>query len=236
LSLAQGAVVFTLFTLAAGASLPYDRPPTGRVLFVGNSLTTSNDLPRMIEALAHAAGDAALRCDVVAFPNYSLEDHWNRGEAAKAIARGGWTTVVLQQGPSALPESRVLLHEYTRRFDAEIRRAGARTAMYMVWPSTERRGDFDDVKTSYESAARNVGGLLFPVGQAWRAVWKHDPRIELYGSDGFHPTADATYLAALVIYQGLSGRSAAGLAAPFPMPAARAKVLQDAAVEVGVRP
>ena len=57
-------------------------------------------------------------CESIAFPNYSLEDHWNRGDAAKAIARGGWQTVILQQGPSALPESQVLLREYTRKFDA----------------------------------------------------------------------------------------------------------------------
>src|SRR5262245_21667559 len=131
-----------------------------RVLFIGNSLTAANDLPRMLETMSRGAGGPAITCESVALPNYSLEDHWARGDAQKAIARGGWTTVVLQQGPSALPESRVLLREYVRKFDAVIRRAGAKTALYSVWPFSSRRGDFDGVKASYQAAAQDVGGQL----------------------------------------------------------------------------
>src|SRR5688500_14029936 len=98
------------------------QPASIRVLFIGNSLTSSNDLPGMIETLARTSGGPRVDCDAVAFPNFSLEDHWNRGDAGKAIARGGWNTIILQQGPSALPESQVLLREYTRKFDAEMRR------------------------------------------------------------------------------------------------------------------
>jgi hypothetical protein len=207
--------------------------PSGtiRVLFIGNSLTSANDLPGTLEALSQTAGGPRIDCESVAFPNYSLEDHWNRGDAAQAIARGGWQTVILQQGPSALPESRVVLREYTRKFDASIRRAGAKTALYMVWPSSRRRGDFDGVKTSYQAAARDVGGLFLPVGEAWRAAWRRDATIALYGSDGFHPTPEATLLAALVIYQRIAGTAAA---APPSMAIApgRAAVLRQAAAEV----
>src|SRR5262249_46066977 len=138
-----------------------DRAVT-RVLFVGNSLTATNNLPAMVDALSAAAGGPRLVSTMVAFPNYSLEDHWQRGTAAQAIARGGWSIVVLQQGPSALPESRVLLIEYAKKLDAEAKRVGARTALYMVWPSTMRQGDFDGVHRSYEQAARDVGGLFLP--------------------------------------------------------------------------
>ena len=201
------------------------------MLFIGNSLTSSNDLPGMIETLARTSGPR-VDCDAVAFPDFSLEDHWNRGDAAKAIARGGWNTVILQQGPSALQESRVLLREYTRKFDAEIRRVGARTALYMVWPSAGRRGDFDGVKRSYKMAARDVGGLLLPVGEAWRAVWRRDARIALYGPDNFHPSPEATYLAALVIYQRLTGKPAPMTPPPFAISSGRMTVLQQAAGEV----
>ena len=94
----------------------------------------------MVCELARAAGRSAV-CESVAKPDYSLEDHWNERDARQAIARG-WDVVVLQQGPSALTESRVLLVDYAKRFDAEIRKTGARTALYMVWPSRTRRGDF----------------------------------------------------------------------------------------------
>jgi hypothetical protein len=175
-----------------------------RILFVGNSLTTTNDLPSRVRELAQDEGHR-WETSTVAYPNYSLEDHWQRGDAERAITRGGWTFVVLQQGPSALAESRVLLVDYARRFDAKIRAAGARTALYMVWPAGSRRGDFPGVSRSYSAAAAAVSGLLLPVGDAWQAAWRVDARVPLYGDDGFHPSKLGTALAAIVIYERLAG-------------------------------
>ena len=239
---------FALFSVVALCSAPAARtdvaaPP--RVLFIGNSLTTANNLPGLVEAMSTSIG-APLRCEKVTFDGFSLEDHWNEGSARRAIAKGGWSIVVLQQGPSALPASRVNLIEYARRFDAEIHRIGARTALYMVWPASARRSDFDGVKASYAAAAQAVGGLLLPAGDAWRTLWRLDTRIALYGPDGFHPTASASYLAALVITRRVTGRSIenvpaaiapAGLAASRPViPDGEAAVLKRAAAETADRP
>ncbi|MFL5373400.1 MAG: hypothetical protein ACJ78T_05385, partial [Myxococcales bacterium] len=107
-----------------------DTPGSG-ILFVGNSLTYTEDLPGLVAALATAAGRPVATASV-AYPDYSLEDHWNRGDALRAIARGGWSAVVLQQGPTSLDDSRVLLRRDTARFDQRIRAAGARTALFSV--------------------------------------------------------------------------------------------------------
>jgi hypothetical protein len=74
------------------------------VLFIGNSLTAANDLPAMIEAVAAQAG-VSVTTRTIAFPDFSLEDHWNDGRAVRAIREGNWTLIVLQQGPSSPPES-----------------------------------------------------------------------------------------------------------------------------------
>jgi hypothetical protein len=183
-------------------------PPTPtRILFIGNSLTYQNDLPGMVATLARAAGHAVV-CESVARPDYGLEEHWNSGEARKAIAAGRWDIVVLQQGPSALPESRRLLVDYTRRFDAEIKKAGARTALYMVWPSRQRRGDTEAVSQSYRAAARAVDAMLLPAGDAWRDAWAIDRDLPLYAADNFHPSGMGSYLAALVAYRHLIGKPA----------------------------
>ena len=220
-----------LLQLASAGSRTFAGVGAQRVLLVGNSLTTANDLPAMVQSLSTGAGARRLECHAVAFPNYSLEDHWNRGDAARTIAGGGWSAVVLQQGPSALPESRLLLVDYARRFDAVIRRAGARTALYMVWPAADRRGDFDAVSASYAAAAGAVGGLLLPVGDAWRAAWRREPQLALYGADGFHPSREGSYLAAVVIDAGLADGSPVGLPALGVLPA-RAALLQQAAADV----
>jgi hypothetical protein len=204
------AVALALFQVLAG-------PRPQRVLFIGNSLTVANNLPAMVEAIARQRGEV-IESETVAFPNYSLDDHWVRGDAVRAIARGGWSFVVFQQGPSALPESRVLLRAAVSKFDADVRRAGARTALYMVWPSRARRGDFDAVSQSYSAAAADVHGLLLPAGDAWRAAWRKDSTLALYGDDGFHPSPMGSYLAALVVYQGLTGKSPVGLPATLKSP------------------
>lgn len=184
------------------------------LLFIGNSLTAANDLPALLEAMGRASG-IAIHCTVVAKPNFSLEDHWADGEARKTIARGGWSHVILQQGPSALPESRVLLDDYARRFDGEIRRVKARPAFFMVWPSAARSGDFDGVSASYSGAAALTGGILLPAGDAWRAAWRRNPDLALYGPDGFHPSRLGSYLAALAIFHALTGRLPPANVAPW---------------------
>ena len=202
-----------------------------RILFIGNSLTAENNLPAVLEALAQAGG-VTIETESVAFPDHSLEDHWNRPEARRAIASGTWDFVVLQQGPSTLPESRRLLREYTKRFDAEIRKAGARTALYSVWPPSMRLQDFPLVHASYAHAAEDVGGLLLPVGDAWTRAWSRDKTLKLYGRDGFHPSALGTYLAALVTLEAVTGSSVVGTPSPFSsIDPNTVRVLQEAAAE-----
>lgn len=145
--------------------------------------------------------------------------------------------MVMQQGPSALQESREQLRASVKRFAPVIRQAGARPALYMVWPSLARNTDFDRVRESYALAAADVDGVFIPAGEAWRSAIKRDPAIGLYGDDGFHPTPQASYLSALVIASTLTGREAVSLGARPPgwsaalLPPDLARVLQDAADE-----
>jgi hypothetical protein len=185
-----------------------------RILFIGNSLTATNDLPAVLEAFARAQG-VTIETEMVAFPEHSLQDHWARPEARRAISEGKWDFVVLQQGPSAMPQSQRLLREYVARFDAAIRSAGARTAVFMVWPSSGRINDLRRVIDSHRVAAADVNTMLLPVGDAWRRMWERDRTARLYGPDGFHPSGLGTYLSALVMYRQFTGRSVVGLPSPF---------------------
>ena len=202
-----------------------------RILFIGNSLTAWNDLPSMVETLAVAGGHERPIVQSVTRGGFSLEDHWNEGEAQKVVAGSKWHFVILQQGPSALIESRQLLIAYARRFAEVIRRAGASPALYMVWPSTTRRFDFADVSTSYTAAARAVKGELLPAGDVWREVLRTHPDIQLYSDDGLHPTLAGSYVAALVIYRGIYKPSSLALPA-FGLPEADARRLQAAVLAI----
>jgi hypothetical protein len=169
------------------------------VLFVGNSLTATNDLPAVVAGLARATG-RTLEYHTIAFGGYALEDHWARGDARAAIASRGWEVVVLQQGPSALPESQANLREWATRFAVEARAAGARPALLTVWPESYRRSALTEVIASYRRAAQAANAELLPAGGTWRLTWRCNPRIALYGRDGFHPSPLGTYAAALTVY------------------------------------
>lgn len=236
------ALALLLVAIACGGGVEPDPPGTRRLLFLGNSLTYTNDLPAMVEALAAAAELPRLRTAAVTRPGANLQDLWELTDARAQVAKGGWDVVVMQQGPSSLPESRADLREWALRFAAPIHDAGARPALYMVWPDAAHAAAFDAVSTSYALAAADVDGMLFPVGEAWRAAWRRDARLALYSADDFHPSPAGTYLAALVIVSRLSGRPAAGLPARFrvggsvlEVPAAQAALLQAAADEANER-
>lgn len=196
--LATAALAALLLGIGSQAQAGARREALG-VLFVGNSLTSTNDLPRTVAALASATR-RRVAYRTIAFPGYSLEDHWNQGFARTAIAGGDWDVVVMQQGPSSLPESQVHLRLWATRFAAAARAAGTQPGLLTVWPESSRRSALLDVIASYRRAATVARADLFPAGEAWRAAWACNRRLGLYGPDGLHPSRLGTYAAALVIY------------------------------------
>ena len=233
-SIAALASIAAALSTASGVAGPRSKGQEHlRLLFIGNSLTAANNLPGIVESLGRAKRNRTVAATAVTANNFSLEDHWNQGKARGVIATGGWSVVVLQQGPSALPDSRVLLRDYTRRFAGEARKVGAHTALYMVWPSKARARDFDAVSASYALAARDVDATLLAAGDTWREAWRRDPSLALYADDGFHPSGLGSYLAALAIWRGLSGDSAIGLPGPEGIGAGTIGLLQEAADQIG---
>ncbi len=188
------------------SSPPVVSPPV-RLLFIGNSLTYSNNLPEMVRALLQRAGRSPVEVRTVAYPNFSLTEHRQQGDAVTAIRETGWDLVVLQQGPSSLPESRVQLVAEARWFAGEARAAGSPVALLMVWPATDYFGSFDAVRDSYRIAADSAGGRFLGAGEAWRAAWRRDSTLKLYSKDGFHPSPMGSYLAAMVVAGALEAKA-----------------------------
>ena len=197
--MARVPIVLSLLALSVAGSTSAAPPEPLRVLFVGNSLTQANDLPAQVARLADATG-RSLEYKTVAFGGFNLEDHWNQGDARTALATGDFDVVVMQQGPSALPESQVDLKLWAQRWASEATAAGTRLALLTVWPESWRQGALSDVIYSYQQAAAAAGADVYPAGAAWLFGWQCRPALGLYGPDGFHPSALGTYAAALVVY------------------------------------
>jgi len=232
-------LLFCISGLGCGGATPPADPAPIRLLFIGNSLMYTNELPLMVQNFLRLATTTPIEVHDVAYPNFGLTEHRELGEAVTAIRQGGWDLVVMQQGPSSLPDSRLQLVAEARWFASEVRQAGGTPALLMAWPSTTYFGSFDAVRDSYRLAADSAGAIFLGAGEAWRAAWRRDSTLPLYDKDGFHPSPMGSYLAALVVAGWLEPRAldqapdsmvVAGLKVGVP-PAAK-PILVDAAREV----
>jgi hypothetical protein len=180
--------------------------PRIKIMYIGNSLTYSNDLPNLIKELAKQEG-IKISSKSITLPNYSFEDHLREGNIQSEISNGQYDFIVGQQGPSALPESQEILMRDTRIL-AELCSKSPKTklALYMVWPSSERLFDLDNVIHSYSNAAKQTASMLCPAGLAWKKAWETNPNLPLYSADGFHPSLMGSVLAALTIYGVLNNK------------------------------
>lgn len=197
-------------------------PRATRVLFIGNSYTYYNNLPRVLEALA-ASGSPALRLETraVTVGGARLQTHWDDEDAVDAIREGGWDYVVLQEQSTLgglLVDGRLEINDpervffpYARKFHAEVQKRGARTVLALTW--SRRRAPQAQARLNHAvlSLGRELGATVAPMGPAWQAVRAQHPDVALYVDDGSHPTPAGTYLAACTLYATLFGRSPEGL-------------------------
>lgn len=173
-----------------------------KLLFVGNSLTYTNNLPQLVKEVAEMK-DVRIKIEVLAFANYALEDHWNDGKLQSLIANGNYDYVIVQQGPSSQADGKTMLLDYGARIKSLCTQHGAQLAFYMVWPARVNYHMFDGVITNYSLAATETNSILCPVGKVWKNHFDKTQDFSYYGPDGFHPSLAGSQRAAEVIFESL---------------------------------
>jgi hypothetical protein len=211
-----------------------------RVLFLGNSYTYVNDLPATFARLA-ASGGRQVETAMVAGGGETLDQHALSSESLARISSGPWTYVVLQEQSEipAVPASRqYAMYPAARKLAAAIEAAGAIPMFYMT--AAHRDGapaygitGYDAMQLAiddgYTTIARELGVPVAPVGYTWFVVRRQNPDIDLWQSDGSHPSVAGTYLAACVFYAAIFRASPEGLGFDDGLPPDQARVLQAAA-------
>lgn len=190
--------VLALLALPATAA----EPAPLRVLFVGNSYTYTNDLPLVVAQVAAARGILIVPT-MLAEPDFALEDHIVTGLYDSVLESDPYDWVVLQQGPSSLPQNQVYLRTWAVRAAASAHAHGIRVALMAAWPALDNAYTSLNAELSYRNAAIASGGCSLPVATAWRLVREQRPDLSLYQRDRLHPTPEGTLLAALVIVRGM---------------------------------
>jgi len=172
------------------------------ILFVGNSLTYYNDLPKLVARIGRDSG-IEIKTEMVAYPNYALEDHWNDGQIQQLIATKKYDFVVVQQGPSSQADGRIMLLDYGARIKNICVPHNTKLAFFMVWPAFSNFHTFDGVINNYTNAAVVTNSLLCPVGKVWKDYFLSTGDYSYYGPDMFHPSQKGSEHAALIIFKTL---------------------------------
>lgn len=173
-----------------------------KVLFVGNSLTYSNNLPQLV---SQAASDEhiIISTEILAKPNYALVDHWDEGTLQKKIKSKSFDFVVVQQGPSSQEEGRKLLFESVQKISKLCAKNNSQLVVFMVWPSQQYYHTFEKVIKNHREVAEKFNAVLCPVGEAWRTHFDRTRDFSYYGPDGFHPSEKGSQVAAEIIVESL---------------------------------
>ena len=172
------------------------------LLFIGNSLTSSNNLPDLVKSYAMSQGKQ-ISVKAITRGNTALIDHWNDGGIQSQIETGNYDFVIVQQGPSSQPYGRELLIEYGGYISGLCKKNDTKLAYYMVWPSRAYYHTFDGVIYSYREAANRTNDILCPVGEVWKSYFDQTSDFSYYGFDDFHPSLKGSNVAAQVIYESL---------------------------------
>jgi hypothetical protein len=226
LSLAFGFALFVA-ALAHAADAPSvkQRPvdTPHRILFVGNSYLYYNDsLHNHVRRMVAAAGIATekqLHYKSATIGGAPLSEQDVKSLLVPGrLGKEPFEIVILQGNSSAALSGakRKSFHDKVVEFNADIVRAGAKTALYMthayVAPNKNASPDMiRKVEDLYVSVGNEVGAYVIPVGRAFEESYRRRPDFLLHKTyDGSHPNLYGTYLAACVVFASLYGKSPVG--------------------------
>lgn len=216
---------------------------TRKVLFLGNSYTSVNNLPQVIKEVALSAGDT-LVFESHTPGGYQLADHNLDPVSQAKIMSGGWDYVVIQgqsQEPITLPgqfnSNGLTLNNKIKQYNP-----CAVTVSYMTWGM--KNGDASNctafpvmctyqkmdssLKESYLNLTSTINGEVAPVSVVWNYLRQNHPNIELYQSDGSHPSVAGSYAAACCFYTTLFKKDPTFVSFNFGLSPVQASMIKNA--------
>jgi len=240
------ASLLALGMMSAGCPDPARSASCTRVLFIGNSYTTVNDLPSVFGSLARSGGHRVETANA-AVDGWTLAQHADSPATAAKLASANWDIVVLQeqsQIPSVEELRQTQMYPAARRLISSIRNSGARPLLYLTWGHRDgwpengmptyaaMQSAIDD---GYLAIAGDQRAAVAPVGDAWATLIARGAPDAPWQDDGSHPTEAGTYLAACVFYATIFRENPKGLGYHSSLSADAAATIQSIAAETVLR-
>ena len=180
---------------------------TLKVLFVGNSYTYTSNLPHVISAISKKT-DTYIDAYKSVKGGAHLSEHWQGKRGLKTvdiIKNGDYDIVVLQEFSMGTINDESDFMEYSKKFAELIRSTGAEPWYFQTWAREKVPQYQEIISTVYSKAAAEFDIDMVPVGDAWDLARNLRPTIELFVSDGTHPSDLGTFLSACVFVKMLTG-------------------------------
>jgi hypothetical protein len=190
------------------------------VLFVGDSVTYVNNMPEIVSQIARSK-NRCVQVAMVASGGESLRDHWESGDVKRHLQAQRWNDIVFQDqstfGKTYLVDGEYRAQDardlfvYGHRLFAIARDHGAHPILFLPWAVRSAPGrDVQFTRWAYSTFAKNENAQLVSAMDAWAIAQRRLPDINLYSSDGLHPTAAGSYLTAALFYAALVKESPVG--------------------------
>ena len=112
----EGVVIFISYVPGGVTNIgiiQFPGSPSQNTNFLGNSLTYTNDLPAVVQAIAEKQGKT-FTYRAITVGGYSLEDHWNDGFVKEALAEK-WNDQLGKDLHSEVKEIRERLQTHPQR-------------------------------------------------------------------------------------------------------------------------
>lgn len=195
-------LVFLTFPVSVSA-----RQDTLRVLFVGNSYVYYNNLAQLMNLLTDSMS-TKLICTKSTVGAAHLGEHWRelRGLRSKSlIAEKKYDIVVIQDNSMWPLEHKDSLLYYGKLFTDWIRSHGATPYLYTTWARQKTPEKQPEITAAYAALATLTGATRVPVGDTWEIARRQHPEMNLFHSDGSHPSPTGTFLIALSFIKKITG-------------------------------
>ncbi len=171
------------------------------ILFIGNSHTYYNDMPRMVQRRAADEGYDC-RITMIAHGGWYLSQHVKEPDVRFNILYGGYDYVVLQEVAHPFgPEEQFA--EAAAILNAWIREAGSTPVLYETWAAEARPEDQAYMNEVHHRIAEEIGALVAPVGENWWGYKDSWPDRKMYASDGEHASEFGSDFAAKYIWESI---------------------------------
>ncbi len=206
-------MALALLVSFTGSAYAQAKNGSRKVLFVGNSYTYVQNLPQLVSIMSDST-DVKLITRKSVVGGAFLTEHWNEKRGLKSpelIRKGHFDAVVIQGNSMETINQPDTTRKYARLLCDLARKSGAKPYLYMTWAREKVPQYQGQISKIYTEIAKENDAVLVPVGEAWALAKELRPTIELYSSDGSHPSNLGALLSATIFVGALTGEVPARL-------------------------